>query len=444
MRAALALIINRTTSGLRIPSTFICRKHGVKFVTIGVRYLSSSSKICPAPAAEQSPQSKPLKDFSLPIDPDDFRKAKIILPFPLKKLDVQFEDKNSASSRRDDESRTSKQCAGLLENTDSTSTIIDSNGDTLVWKRIRSQNPVSDQITYYLGLSKFRLTTLVVATTLAGFVMGCPTGYSMDPGLLTATLIGTGLTSASAASLNQFLEVPFDSQMVRTRNRPLVVGQLTPTNAFIFSSVSGVAGLSILATMVNPLTAALGAVNLVLYSFIYTPLKRVNIINTWIGSFVGAIPPVMGFTAVTGGLLGASGGGLLLGALLYSWQFPHFNALSWNLRHDYARAGYRMMSVTDPPLCLRTQLRHSLYLTAYCLLMSHPSVGLTTWTFAVDSLPFNLYLIYLSYKFWSDPGSSSSRKLFRYSLIHLPAVILLMVISKRLADTQEENKSRVK
>ena len=119
-----------------------------------------------------------------------------------------------------------------------------------------------------------------------------------------------------------------------------------------------------------------------------------------------------------------------MGAILYSWQFPHFNGLSWNLRHDYARAGYRMMSVTDPQLCLRNQMRHSLYLTSYCLLMSHPSIGLTTWAFAADTLPFNLYLVYLSYKFKKDPGSASSRKLFRYSLIHLPAIILLMIISK--------------
>jgi protoheme IX farnesyltransferase len=119
---------------------------------------------------------------------------------------------------------------------------------------------------------------------------------------------------------------------------------------------------------------------------------------------------------------------ILMGLILYSWQFPHFNALSWNMRHDYARAGFRMMSVTEPKLCLDTALRHSCFILIYSTLMC---TCLTTWTFGVDSLPFNLYLIYLSWKFRSDPNSKTSRKLFFFSLIHLPAIIALMLISKR-------------
>ena len=302
--------------------------------------------------------------------------------------------------------------------------------EPLSWKPV--ERPSLSQLSvYYLRLSKFRLTSLVVATTLAGFAMGCPT-WSFEPRLLAATLTGTALTSASAASLNQFLEIPFDSQMARTRSRPLVMGQLSVLHAFTFAVCSGVTGLSLLYWGTNGLTAALGAANLLLYSFIYTPMKRMNVANTWVGSCVGAIPPVMGFTAATGGLAAP---GLLLGAILYSWQFAHFNALSWNLRHDYARAGYRMMSVTDPGLCLRTQFRHSILVTAYCLLLAHPAIALTTWAFAADTLPFNLYLVYLSHQFKSGPSAASSRQLFRYSLIHLPAIILLMVISKKAAQS---------
>lgn len=305
-------------------------------------------------------------------------------------------------------------------------------GELITWKDVEKLSP-SNLSLYYLRLSKFRLTSLVVATTLAGFAMGSPT-WSFDGPVLAATLIGTALTSASAASLNQFLEVPYDSQMARTRSRPLVMGQLSPLHAFTFAACTGITGLSILSLGTNGLTAALGAANLVLYSFIYTPMKRMNIANTWIGSCVGAIPPVMGFTAATGSITTS---GLLLGAILYSWQFPHFNALSWNLRHDYARAGYRMMSVTEPALCLRTQFRHSILLTSYCFLLSHPVIGLTTWEFAADTLPFNLYLIFLSYRFKQDPGSASSRKLFRYSLLHLPIIILLMIICKYSKSEQE-------
>ena len=171
-------------------------------------------------------------------------------------------------------------------------------GIELLWRN-REIPSSSDTAVYWLRLSKYRLTGLVVATTLAGFTMGCDSMSANLP-LLTATLAGTALTSSSAAALNQFLEIPFDSQMARTRSRPLVVGQITPLHAFIFASITGAAGLSLLAFHVNSLTAILGAANLILYSFIYTPMKRSNILNTWIGSFVGAIPPVMGFTAATG------------------------------------------------------------------------------------------------------------------------------------------------
>lgn len=165
----------------------------------------------------------------------------------------------------------------------------------LQWKELVEPSS-SESLNYYLKLSKIRLTTLVVLTTLAGYSMGCTT---FDTQLALATLAGTGLTSAAAASLNQFLEVPFDSQMMRTRNRPLVLQKLSSGKAITFSLVSGVTGLTILTTLVNPLTASLGAFNLILYSFVYTPMKRANIANTWIGSIVGAIPPVMGFTAAT-------------------------------------------------------------------------------------------------------------------------------------------------
>ena len=123
---------------------------------------------------------------------------------------------------------------------------------------------------------------------------------AMDYALMASALAGTALTSCSAASFNHFLEVPFDSQMKRTQDRPLVQGLVTPLHAATFATLTGVAGVTILATCVNPLTAALGALNLGLYSFIYTPMKRIHIVNTWIGAVVGAIPPVMGFTAVTG------------------------------------------------------------------------------------------------------------------------------------------------
>lgn len=168
--------------------------------------------------------------------------------------------------------------------------------DGVDW-RLHERSDLKELINNWLKLSKFRLTSLVVLTTLAGYYMGFS---HFDPTLVTCALVGTALTSSSAAALNQFLEVPYDSQMIRTKNRPIVMKQVSPLHAFTFSLVTGVTGISLLAATVNPLTAALGALNLVLYSFVYTPMKRVNILNTWVGSVVGAIPPIMGYTAATG------------------------------------------------------------------------------------------------------------------------------------------------
>ncbi|KAK7490846.1 hypothetical protein BaRGS_00017902 [Batillaria attramentaria] len=276
---------------------------------------------------------------------------------------------------------------------------------------------------YYLMLSKIRLTGLVVLTTMAGYAMA-PAAF--DPVTFALCTVGTGLTSCAANSINQFFEVPYDSQMNRTKNRVLVRGHMSPLHAVSFAVASGVTGVTILLLGVNEITALLGAFNLALYTLAYTPLKRVSIVNTWVGAVVGAVPPMMGWTACTGSL---GAGAWLLAGLLYAWQFPHFNALSWNLRPDYSRAGYRMMSVVNPGLCKRVALRYCIATTG--LSLAAPVIGLTTWTFAADSLPLNLYLSYLGWQFYRHGDSKSSRKLFRFTLIHLPALLVLMWISKK-------------
>ncbi|UXI20825.1 palmitoyltransferase ZDHHC7 [Sarcoptes scabiei] len=291
------------------------------------------------------------------------------------------------------------------------------------WKDVR---PIKFQTLMkdYQKLSKLKLTGLVVLTTLSGFYMGMDQS-SMNWTLLSSTLIGTALTSGSAASWNHYLEVPFDSQMRRTQARPLVLGTISPLHVVSFALVSGTAGLTILASNVNLLTAALGGFNLLLYALVYTPMKRIHISNTLIGGIVGAIPPVMGFTAINNQIdLSA----LLLGLVLYSWQFPHFNALSWNMRHEYARAGYRMMSVTNPKLCVDTAHRHSMFLMAYITAIC--GTGICHWSFALGTLPFSLYLIYLSNRFRNSPQSQTSRKLFLYSLIYLPVIMIAMILTK--------------
>ncbi|XP_027016247.1 protoheme IX farnesyltransferase, mitochondrial [Tachysurus fulvidraco] len=281
----------------------------------------------------------------------------------------------------------------------------------------------------YARLSKIKLTALVVTTAAAGYAMA-PVPF--DPITFLLATVGTGLSSCMANSINQYFEVPFDSNMNRTKNRPLVRGQISPLHAVSFALACGIPGVTLLTLAVNPLTGLLGALNIVLYTCCYTPLKRLSITNTWVGSLVGAIPPIMGWTAATGTL---DPGALLLGAFLYSWQFPHFNSLSWNLREDYSRGGYRMMSVTHPTLCKQVALRHSVALIGLSAL--GPVLDVTTWTFPLVSLPINLYISYLAFRFYQRGERQSARKLFFCSLWHLPMLLLLTLTCKKRRPAEE-------
>ncbi|KAE9553509.1 hypothetical protein FO519_003258 [Halicephalobus sp. NKZ332] len=275
----------------------------------------------------------------------------------------------------------------------------------------------------YLQLSKHRLTLLITSTAVGGFMMSSAP-FSLST--LAACTAGTALLSSAANACNQLLEAPYDAQMKRTQSRVLVVHQFSPLQAFMFANLTGLAGTSLLYFGCNSWTAALGILNLVLYAGVYTPMKRYHVGCTWAGAVVGAIPPLMGYTALTGGL---DPGAFVLAAILYAWQFPHFNGLSWNLRGDYSRAGYRVMCVTDEGLCRRTTLRYSMLLFGLCSIAA-PLSCLTTPVFAANSVPLNAVMMYLSYKFYRDPGAQTSRNLFRFSLLYLPLIMALMVISR--------------
>ncbi|KAJ7984842.1 hypothetical protein DPEC_G00358960 [Dallia pectoralis] len=289
------------------------------------------------------------------------------------------------------------------------------------WKELKVD--LAELPDVYARLAKIKLTALVVVTAAAGFAMA-PVPF--DPATFFLASLGTGLAACTANSINQYFEVPFDSNMSRTKNRPLVRGQISPLHAVGFALFCGVSGISLLSLAVNPLTGALGTLNIFLYTCCYTPLKRLSITNTWVGAMVGAIPPVMGWTAATGAL---DPGALLIGGFLYCWQFPHFNSLSWNLREDYSRGGYRMMSVTHPAMCKRVALRHSLGLMAVSGL--GPALDVTTWTFPLVSLPINLYISYLAFRFYQRGDRNSARKLFFCSLWHLPMLLLLALTCKK-------------
>ncbi|KAH6596953.1 hypothetical protein BASA50_003775 [Batrachochytrium salamandrivorans] len=295
---------------------------------------------------------------------------------------------------------------------------------TLQWR-----NPPPFQLSYYRDLTKFKLSAFVALTTMAG--------YAMAPGAasvvsLLCTTGGTALCIASANALNQWTEAPYDAQMSRTRTRILVRHGMSPQHAFVAAVTAGVAGTAILAVTVNPITAVLGAANILLYTCIYTPMKRSSIANTWAGSVVGAIPPAMGWTACTGTI---DPGALVLAAALYAWQFPHFNALSWGLRSDYAKAGYRMMCVTHPQLNARVALRYALAMFPICY--AAYAIDMVSWLFLLDSSIVNAYMAWHAYFFWRSSNPQTARALFFASLVHLPVLLALLMIHK-LSDTAVE------
>ncbi|CAJ0945090.1 unnamed protein product [Ranitomeya imitator] len=213
-----------------------------------------------------------------------------------------------------------------------------------------------------------------------------------------------------------------DDELMRVRDDELS----RPLIAVTFAAACAIPGITLLTVAVNPLTGALGAFNIFLYTCCYTPLKRLSIANTWVGSVVGAIPPIMGWTAATSSL---DAGALLMGAILYSWQFPHFNALSWNLREDYSRGGYRMMSVTHPDMCRRVALRHCLGLIG--LSTAAPVLDVTTWNFPIISLPINCISLTWATSFTGTPIATVPESFFFCSLWHLPTLLLLMLTCKK-------------
>lgn len=310
-------------------------------------------------------------------------------------------------------------------------------------------------ISIYGQLSKTNLSVLNILVVMSGVALSpLPTTIPV----LLSTALGTALCCGSANAFNQIQEVPFDAQMARTRSRPLIRRAISPLHATGFAVVTGVAGPVLLWTMVNPITAILGAGNIALYSGLYTWMKRRTIWNTWVGAVVGAIPPLMGWTACGGHLLPSPEHPIALFLppfltdvpldlalidnplapfalfmLLFSWQFPHFNAIAHFVRGSYAQAGYRMLSVLDPKKNAAVALRHVILLTGICSVLV-PISGLTTWWFAITSLAPNAIFVQSTWKFWKDGGDKSARVMFQHSLWWLPVVLGLMMVHKQGTD----------
>jgi protoheme IX farnesyltransferase len=265
----------------------------------------------------------------------------------------------------------------------------------------------------------------VLLTTVVGYYLG--TRGTLDVARLLHTLAGTGLLAAGAAALNQLLERHHDARMRRTEDRPLPAGRLTPQTVLVLGGVISAAGMIYLAVQVNLLTALLGAATLVSYLFVYTPLKRRTTLNTVIGAIPGALPPLMGWTAATGQM---NAGGWALFAILFFWQLPHFFAIAWMYRDDYARAGYMMLSVVDPTgdRTGRQSVSHTLGLVVMSLF---PVVfGVAGGIYAVGAILLGAGFLVLAIRFSRRLTHGAARALFFASIIYLPLLLGLMVFDK--------------
>ncbi|CAN6720125.1 unnamed protein product [Malus baccata var. baccata] len=283
----------------------------------------------------------------------------------------------------------------------------------------------------YWELSKARLSMLVVATSGTGFVLG--SGHAIDFAGLCCTCAGTMMVAASANSLNQVFEKQNDAKMNRTKNRPLPSGRITIPHAVTWASAAGLAGTALLASKANMLAAGLGASNLILYAFVYTPLKQIHPVNTWVGAVVGAIPPLLGWAAASGQV---SLNAMLLPAALYFWQIPHFMALAYLCRDDYAAGGFRMFSLADASgrRTASVALRNCIYMIPLGFLAY--DWGMTSGWFCLESTLLTLAIAATSFSFYRDRTRHKARKMFHASLLYLP-VFMSGILFHRIVDNQQ-------
>ena len=277
----------------------------------------------------------------------------------------------------------------------------------------------------YAELFKARLTSLVLLTTMVGFYVGFR--GTTDYGLLGRTLLGTALLAGGAAALNQWLEREFDARMRRTRDRPLPSGRLQPRTVLIVGGLAALLGVVSLALGVNLTTSVVGTLSLVCYLFVYTPLKRVTWLNTLAGAVPGALPPLMGWTAARGEL---SSEGLILFGIQFCWQVPHFMAIAWIYREEYARAGFKMLPVMDPQG--RRTGRQALGYAVLLLLASvYPYLfRLAGPIYLVSALVLGLTFAWFAFQFVRHATVARARQLFYASLIYLPVLLAVMVLDK--------------
>jgi protoheme IX farnesyltransferase len=278
----------------------------------------------------------------------------------------------------------------------------------------------------YLALTKPRIAVLVLFTVGAGVLLAA--GAEWRLAVLFHAVFGTALVASGASALNQWLERSSDSLMRRTQDRPLPAGRLLPVEVFLFGLALGIAGTVYLATTLSsPAAAVAAAFTFVCYVFVYTPLKGRTTLNTLVGAVPGAMPPVIGWVAVEGTV---TTGAMTLFAILFLWQVPHFLAIAWMYREEYAKAGLRMLPVVDPAGRMTAR-----QMVAYTLALIPISLGPLLLASAGalylgGALLLGLYFLWHALGFQASRSIEQARKVLRVSLVYLPGLLALLLLDR--------------
>ncbi|MGB0335021.1 MAG: heme o synthase [Opitutales bacterium] len=275
----------------------------------------------------------------------------------------------------------------------------------------------------YYELTKPRLSFLSVITAVIGYLAADP---MRNFGVLVSLLIGTSLAAGGAAVLNQWLEREADAQMVRTKDRPIPSGQISPYNALMFGLGLSIFGTYLLYAGANPLAGLLTAMTIASYVLLYTPLKRLTTWNTLVGAIPGALPPLIGWAAAEGNI---STLGWILFAILFLWQMPHFFAIAWTYRKDYAKGGFIMLSNADNN---GAKVARQAFIFALALVMSSllPTLlGYASMGYAAVAMISGCYILRPAIRFLKLPErDASARQLFVASILYLPALLIPLVL----------------
>lgn len=297
---------------------------------------------------------------------------------------------------------------------------------------VRRYSTVGD----FSQLFKIRVTSLVVMTAWAGYFMGAgKSGVSSLSLTLLNTLLGIGLTSAGAAALNEAIERGVDAKMARTRNRPLPAKRMRLSTGFAAGILASVAGSLYLALRTNVLTGLLAIATVAAYLGLYTPLKKISPISTLVGAFPGAMPPLLGWTAARGKVEIEA---LVLFTIVFIWQFPHFQAIAWLYRDDYAAGGIKMLPVVDQAghRVVRQMLAYSSVLIPVSLLpaglhMAGKVYLIGAMVLGVVFLWFNFRLALTKLPTTAPASKKFARQLLQASVTYLPLLFALMMINIR-------------